>query len=159
METVLHSFATGSTPDGANPEAALVIGENGVLYGTTSTGGDTGNGTVFQLAPPAAAGGAWTETVLHNFTGADGSGPQATLLIDNRGSLFGTTVSGGAAGDGTVFVLNPPASAGATWTENVLHSFTGRGDGANPFGPVILVNGLLYGTTNSGYGTIFDLKP
>jgi len=172
-ETVLYSFAGpfGSTPDGANPEASLLIGKNGALYGTTSAGGTSlgcgagaGCGNVFELTPPGAAGGAWTETVLYNFSGAnDGGSPAAPLLAGNHGELFGTTVAGGASSVGTAFVLKPPTSPGGVWTEQVLHSFTGRGDGSNPFGPLISANGLLWGMTNgggaSGYGTVFELKP
>src|ERR1700679_3691108 len=76
----------GTNGDGAHPSASLVIGTNGVLYGTTQYGGSatagsrcsqygaTGCGTVFQLTPPSASGGTWTETILHSFTGQNGDG-------------------------------------------------------------------------------------
>ena len=96
------------------------MGEDGVLYGTTQYGGvaagspcsyygASGCGIVFQLTPPAAPGGAWTETVLHSFAGLDGDGalPEAALVLSTRGLLYGTTSSGGTAGDGTVFAIKP----------------------------------------------------
>lgn len=79
----------------------------------------------FQVTP---ASGSWTETVLYNFQGQtkkDGAGPQATLVFDSAGALYGTTSSGGANGDGVVFKLTPPASGGTTWIETVLYSFKG----------------------------------
>jgi uncharacterized repeat protein (TIGR03803 family) len=111
---VLHSFAGGS--DGAHPEAGLLAGKHGVLYGTTFAGGGssncivlfTGCGTVFKLTPPATTGGAWIETVIHGFSGADGAGPAAGLFGEERGPFFGTTSEGGAAGFGTVFEITVP---------------------------------------------------
>jgi hypothetical protein len=69
----------------------------------------TGCGIVFALTPPTAPGGAWTETVLHSFTGRDGDGamPQGNLALGKNGVIYGTTVGGGAAGQGTVFELAP----------------------------------------------------
>jgi uncharacterized repeat protein (TIGR03803 family) len=102
--TVLHSFAGGS--DGANPRAGL-IDVNGTLYGTTSGGGANcgssgGCGTVFSITPSG------TETVLHSFGGSpvDGANPYAGL-INVKGTLYGTTVFGGANNDGTAFSLTP----------------------------------------------------
>lgn len=116
-EIVLYSFA-GQSGDGAYPVGPAVVGENGVLYGTTLYGGDagtceyygvTGCGTVFQLTPPSTPGGVWTETILHNFTGQneDGAAPWAGLALGSNGQLYGTTVYGGSAGLGTVFVIKP----------------------------------------------------
>ena len=172
-ESVLYSFMGGS--DGSYPYTSLVIGTTGALYGTTSVGGDGGTpvgcnglgcGTVFELTPPASPGGTWTETVLYSFSGGnDGSGPSASPVIGPRGQLYGTTEYGGASSDGTVFELTPPASPGGTWTETVLYAFTGQnGDGINPrAGLVIGNNGALYGTTlsggTSGVGTVFELTP
>jgi uncharacterized repeat protein (TIGR03803 family) len=157
-ETVLHSF-TGTGGDGANPYAGLVLDAQGNLYGTTDAGGDLacesgGCGTVFKLD---ATG---TETVLHSFagTGGDGTFPQAGLVQDAQGNLYGTTNNGGASNYGTVFKLD------AAGTETVLHSFTGTGgDGANPYAGLVLdAQGNLYGTTSGGgtysFGTVFELQ-
>jgi hypothetical protein len=120
VEEVIHSFAGGSA-DGASPLGGVTIDNDGVLYGTTQYGGEGtacgsgGCGTVFSFAPPSSPGGAWTETVLHSFSGApnDGSEPEASVAISKGGALFGTTVSGGtgrcrnSSGCGTVFALKP----------------------------------------------------
>jgi uncharacterized repeat protein (TIGR03803 family) len=104
-ETILHAF-TGS--DGAVPESSLVLGSNGVLYGTTQFQGPADCGTVFELAPPASPGGSWTETILHSFTdGADGGFPNG-IALGSDGTLYGTTRYGGTLYDvGTVFSLTP----------------------------------------------------
>ena len=106
VETVLYSF-TGS--DGAGPIAGLIADKDGALYGTTLNGGTAGYGTVFKLTPPAKGQTAWTPTVLHSFTNSDGSSPNAGLIADNSGALYGTTAGGGTAFSGTVFKLTPPA--------------------------------------------------
>ena len=99
-ETVLHSFAGGT--DGYDPEAPL-INVNGTLYGTTYAGGVNGGGTVFKINRTTGA-----EKVLYSFCGqagcADGDGPLAGL-IDVNGILYGTTIGGGADGQGTVFKI------------------------------------------------------
>jgi hypothetical protein len=83
-ESVLYSFTGGA--DGGTPYADVILGANGVLFGTTYDGGVTGCatsgcGTVFELTPPTQPGGAWTETVLHAFTGgSDGQFPYGGLL-------------------------------------------------------------------------------
>jgi uncharacterized repeat protein (TIGR03803 family) len=107
--TVLHIF--GAPNDGALPEAGLVSGKGGVLYGTTARGGNEVNcscGTVFSLTPPASPGGSWTEQVLFNFYPPSGLGPEGTLLYGGSGILYGTTVGGGSSAYGTVFALVLP---------------------------------------------------
>jgi uncharacterized repeat protein (TIGR03803 family) len=106
-EAVLHYF-TGDN-DGSTPNAGLAIGSGGVLYGTTNLGGPANAGTVFSLTPPVSTGGAWTEAVVHNFTGSpsDGGNPNAGVAIGPNGVIVGTTVSGGPSNGGTVFVLTP----------------------------------------------------
>ena len=90
----LYSFTGGS--DGSNPEGNMVMGPGGTLYGTTTAGGSSNNGTVFSLTPPASPGGPWTESVLYSFAGApDGALPVGSLLMGPRGTLYGTTVLGG----------------------------------------------------------------
>ncbi len=129
-ETVLHSF-TGP-PDGLYPQATLAFGEGG-LYGTTR-GGGTGGGTIFEMAPPSAAGGAWTETVLYAFVyGGFGSHtqdviPNGEVLIGPRGTIYATTQGTGTGPDGLVGVgtavaLAPPATPGGDWTEDILYTF------------------------------------
>src|SRR5271165_1650356 len=72
-----------------------------------------------------------TLTTLHSFTGnTDGASPEAGLIIDKSGALYGTTAGGGAAGNGAVFKLTPPARRGGVWTESVLHSFPSGTDGS-----------------------------
>jgi uncharacterized repeat protein (TIGR03803 family) len=148
-ETVLHSF-TGS-PDGKGPGAGLIMDKKGQLYGTTVFGGANNQGTVFELAPDG------TETVLYSFTGgADGGLPQAGLIMDKKGSLYGTTEGGGnpAYNGGTVFELAPDG------TETVLYSFTVGADGGLPTAGLIEKAGNLYGTTQAGGaggGTVFKV--
>src|SRR5581483_12054433 len=91
-ETILYNF---SGTDGANPHTNLLIGSGGILYGTTYNGGTANKGTVFTLTPPATQGGAWTESILHSFTGVDGANPHAPVIMDSNGVLYGTTLSGG----------------------------------------------------------------
>lgn len=108
---------------------------------------------LFAAALPARA---QTETVLYNFTGAsDGGSPQSRLTPDGAGGFYGTTGSGAATSDGTVFELSPNGSGG--WTETVLYGFGGAADN------VILDRaGSLYGTTFEGgaygYGVVFELS-
>ena len=105
-ETVLHSF-TGKA-DGDAPQTGLVFDAAGNLYGTTSGGGASKHGTVFKLTRPTSGNGAWTATILHSFSlNAQGGEPLAGLIFDEFGNLYGTTVEGGAFGQGTVFKLAP----------------------------------------------------
>lgn len=101
-ETVLHSFKGF---DGKGPRSNVIFDATGNLYGETYYGGTHGLGTVFKLSP--AAGGTWTETVLYNFSGPDGSYPWQSLTFDAAGNLYGTTDKGGTFGYGTVFELKP----------------------------------------------------
>jgi uncharacterized repeat protein (TIGR03803 family) len=156
-EKVLYSFAGGT--DGESPAAALIFDLAGNLYGTTELGGAYGAyGTVFELAP--GTGGRWTETVLHSFgKGKDGQAPEASLIFDAAGNLYGTTYGGGAHADGTVFALTPGTNG--KWTEKVLHSFD-FWDGETPVASLVFdAGGNLYGTTSSGnrLGTAFQLAP
>jgi uncharacterized repeat protein (TIGR03803 family) len=158
-EKVVYAFS-GSSSDGALPFAGLIFDGKGNLYGTTVLGGPAFAGTVFELTP--GSGGTWTEKILYGFAGTDGSEPYSALIFDGTGNLYGTTLAGGAYGSGTVFEL--VAGSNGTWTEKVLHSFTGGNDGANPNGSLVLDSkGSLYGTTTSAgprdYGAVFELTP
>jgi uncharacterized repeat protein (TIGR03803 family) len=165
-ETVLHSFVG---TDGGFPHAGLIFDPAGNLYGTTylygnSVGGGLGN--VFKLAPQAD--GSWTESVLHVFNGgSDGMFPYASLIFDQAGNLYGTTIYGGSGlcdqGCGTVFKLMP--SADGSWAESVLYNFVGGAqDGYYPEAGLTFDGaGNLYGTTTFGgpygWGTVFKLTP
>ena len=160
--------------DGGEPQAGLSMDRAGNFYGTASTGGNTtgncairnphGCGTVFQLS---RKGSGWLLTPIYTFSGPDGSNPQARVIVGPDGSLYGTTIYGGDANEGTVFNLRPPASACKSalcpWTETVLHSFQGFTDGAEPtFGDLVFDGaGNIYGTTPHGgqgdNGTVYKL--
>jgi uncharacterized repeat protein (TIGR03803 family) len=159
-ETVLYSFQGGT--DGSLPFSGLIADPAGNLYGTTLAGGSVCAicGTVFKLSKH---GGVWSETVLYNFGFSDGANPFGKLLRDDDGNLYGTTVSGGDYGAGTVYELSPPDRPHGPWEERVLYSFTGGVDGAEPIGDVIAdPAGRLYGTASSGgagFGVVFQLHP
>jgi uncharacterized repeat protein (TIGR03803 family) len=158
-ETVLYRFSGGS--DGAGPSAEggyPIFDQAGNLYSVTLLGGAYGAGTVFELVQFQ---GGWTESVVHSFNGNDGYFPNATLIFDNAGNLYSTTLLGGVYGQGTVFQLTPKGSG---WTENVLYSFQGGNDGVHPYpAPIFDQSGNLYGGTAAGGqgdgGTVFKLMP
>src|SRR5208337_1952163 len=162
----LYSFQGGQ--DGSEPMARLTIGPDGSLYGTTTLGGASGccgNGTVFNLKPPPGVCKSficpWTETVLYRFSGdSDGGQPEAPVIFDQAGNIYGTTVYGGSANDGVVFKLT---NSGAGWTETVIHSFDGNTEGGGPRGGVIFdPAGNLYGTTPFrpiANGSVYELTP
>jgi uncharacterized repeat protein (TIGR03803 family) len=155
IESVLYSFK--GTPDGAAPFAGLIADGAGNLYGTTEFGGRTDQGTVFVLAPSGA------ETILYNFCSqancADGIYPESGLIADKAGNLYGTTQSGGANKDGTVYRLAPDG------TETVLYSFCSKPQCADGFSPLAGVvaddRGNLFGTASNGgaanAGLVFKL--
>jgi uncharacterized repeat protein (TIGR03803 family) len=158
-ETVIFSF---SGPDGTLPFGRLQFDQNGLLYGTTSGGGDLQGGTVFQLTPPAEPGTSWIESVLYSFSGGrDGGSPVAGVIINNKGRLFGTASTGGSGGPdfgGVIFKLTPPQNQGDPWTETVLHSFGGP-DGFRSLARLVRRGNGIYGTTSAGglngTGTVF----
>jgi uncharacterized repeat protein (TIGR03803 family) len=103
-ETILHSFTPGANGD--HVSAGVVFDRVGNLYGTTIGGGAGCDcGVVYKLAPQA--NGKWKYTVLHTFTGYDGAQPDANLILDKKGNLYGTTATGGAGGAGVAFELTP----------------------------------------------------
>ena len=152
-ETVLYTFTGGA--DGMWLYAGVIRDSAGNLYGTTYGGGAANAGVVFKLDT------AGNETVLYNFTGGiDGAGPQAGVIRDSAGNLYGTAgggiVSACQRGCGVVYKLD---TAGR---ETVLYTFTGGADGANPSAGVIGDSaGNLYGTTSgggtAGYGVVYKL--
>jgi uncharacterized repeat protein (TIGR03803 family) len=112
-------------------------------------------------------GGSGSENALYSFVGGtDPKLPYAGLIFDKAGNLYGTTESGGANSQGTVFEMT--RNSNGSWTETVLYSFTGSTDGGQPYGSLVLDGaGNLYGTTNyggnanctMGCGTVFELTP
>ena len=110
IKTTIHSFTVAYMPgpDGGQPLDGLIMDQQGNLYGTTSQGGPAGHGTVFQLTPPASAGGLWTQTILSAL--ADwpyGRTPLGGLVMDANGNLFGTAGYYGAFNHGTAFEVIP----------------------------------------------------
>jgi len=103
--TIQYAFRGGT--DGSGPGAGVVIDKAGNLYGTTIAGGNPqcGCGVVYKLS--RGAKGKWTYTVLHTFVGSDGAQPDANLILDSKGNLYGTTITGGAGGYGVAFELTP----------------------------------------------------
>jgi hypothetical protein len=164
--SVLYSFAGPAQGDGQDPNP-LALGANGALYGTTNFGGNITTcgeycGTVFELTPPAAPGGAWTETLLYSFLGTtDGGWPQSAVILSHDGAILGTT---GLYYHGNIFEIDPPSAPGNPWTFVSLGNFEPRQQGgAMPTGPLAIdQNGVLYGTTSElnsygGFGTVFQL--
>jgi uncharacterized repeat protein (TIGR03803 family) len=149
-ETILWNFGATAT-DGTVPKCSLIFDASGNLWGTTSAGGASSAGTVFRLSPGASG---WTETFLYSFVGGtDGSAPDAGVILDASGNVYGTTYSGGGYGGGTAFELI--ASQG--WRKKILHSFGGFMDGGNPYGGLLMDgSGNLYGTTVNGGGVAND---
>lgn len=168
VHQVLYSFCSQSgCPDGLNP-AWLMQAADGNFYGTTSGGGENGAGTLYKITP----GGQFT--LLYTFCSqancTDGAEPQEALVQTSDGTFYGTTISGGAYGDGTVFTFS--ATGGLT----TLYSFcakTNCADGSFPFIGLTLANdGNFYGTTAEGgnqnnllcpptygCGTVFRITP
>jgi uncharacterized repeat protein (TIGR03803 family) len=146
--TNLHSF-TGS--DGAYPSglgSPLVLSNN-FLYGTTTSGGGYGGGSIFKVGTDGSG-----FSVLHSFTQSsgisnandDGFAPQGRLILSGD-TLYGAAAYGGAFGNGTVFKI---ATDGIAFT--TLHHFSGTNDGANPLSGLILSGTTLFGTAWVGGG-------
>jgi uncharacterized repeat protein (TIGR03803 family) len=177
---VLYDFqgvpGGGGEGDGTFP-MSVVFDAAGNLYGTTVGGGYCTNyqgfitcyGTVFKLQSPAQPGDPWTETVLHRFNSSGLSQPQASVVLDEKGNLYGTTYLGGLGGGG-VYELTPPSMSGEGWIETTLFSFDFISsfpyfpEGAAPDASLTLDReGNLYGTTliggSANAGTVFELSP
>jgi uncharacterized repeat protein (TIGR03803 family) len=150
----IRTLASFNGTNGLFPVGSLIRDSSGNLYGATLEGGTANDGTVFELAK-----GSHTITTLASFNGTNGANPGAGLIRDSSGNLYGTTIFGGASGDGTVFEV---AKGSGTITD--LVAFNGTG-GASPEAGLIMDNsGNLYGTTDAGGafgdGTVFELtKP
>jgi hypothetical protein len=146
-ETVLYRFCQSrGCADGRRPIAKLVFDYTGNLFGMTQYGGSIGNGTVFELIPGRPASRPWTLKVLYRFCSqrgcADGKNPRAPsgLVLDSKGNLYGTTVTGGNPGGdrktgyGVVFELTP-APRGDSWIETVLYKFCTKQDCTDGYYP------------------------
>ena len=181
QETVLYNFnypISPLSPLGCPPLPGEPVNEKphtgllfykGQLYGTTpegNAGTRAGDGMVFRLTQPASGGTPWNEQTLHSFQpeGVDGLYP-CSRLIENNGTLYGSTLAGGNGGFGTIFALVPPATGQTAWTEYQLYTFLGS-DGAQPYdGLTMGSDGSLYGVTRAGldgsynYPSVFQLTP
>jgi len=159
---VIYSF--GGDADGEYIDSDLVMDSAGNIYGTSVQGGEFGGGTVFELRPSA---GGWVHTVLYSFTGgADGGEPYKGVTLDAQGNLYGTAVTGGTGqgcegGCGVVYKLT---KSGTSWTQSVIHNFTGGRDGSGPGSGVTFdKERTLYGMTPTGgahgLGVVYQMKP
>jgi uncharacterized repeat protein (TIGR03803 family) len=157
---VIFSF---DEDDGEYADTDLETDSVGNIYGTTVLGGDFGGGTVFQLTP---TGNGWVHTVLYSFTGGtDGGEPYKGVTLDRHGNLYGTAVTGGSGscegGCGVVYKLT---NNKGTWTQTIVHAFTGGNDGAGPGSRVTVDrHGNIYGMAPTGgafgLGTIYKIRP
>ena len=157
------TLATFNGTNGSGPVAGLVADSAGDLFGTTSSGGAAGGGTVFEIAK-SANGYVSPPTTLASFSNVAGNPtpefPRAGLIVDSAGDLFGTTEGGGPTGNGTIFELAKTTS-GYVSAPTTLLNFTGS-NGSAPVAGLIADNaGNLFGTTQRGgvsnKGTIFEL--
>jgi len=149
--SILHNFGGGSS-DGANPNASLVQGKDGALYGTTLNGGASGAGTVFKVS----ADGLFF-SLLQSLDANSGYSPRAALVQSTDGVFYGTAYQGGTSGVGTVFKVSADGSL-----FSVLHSFA-TVNGAYPYAGLVQgSDGAFYGTTAGGgtsnVGTAFKVS-
>ncbi len=170
----LYTFLTDPSEPTAlkNPIGAVGFDKNGNVYGIAVGGGAHGQGGVFELSPPAQAGDEWTMTALYSFNNSSeaaqpwGPGANASLIVDAKGNLYGTTQYGGVASSGTVYELSRPAGGSGNWTPAILHSFkedSSAHDGYGPLGSLAMdPQGNLYGTTGAqglfAGGIVFELS-
>jgi uncharacterized repeat protein (TIGR03803 family) len=148
--SVIYSFKGGD--DGENPDGGVVRDASGNLYGTTVHGGGGDNGVIFELTP---SGSGWTESVLYTFTDpSDGALPDAGLIFDCCGNLYGTTPTDGEYNAGTVYELSP---SNGGWNFTVLASVPTLAGSGSEAKLAMDDNGNLYGTAWSGL--VFKLTP
>jgi hypothetical protein len=145
-------------PSGRQGPPNSLVAHGGLLYGTLAyIDIRHDGGSIFQLSPPAVAGGAWTEKILYNLKPGEGATPNS-LTPGPGGVLYGTAWGNNrfGSGPGTAFQLTAPASPGGNWTFTLLKNFGYD----HPTSPLVLWNGDLYGTlfTSDG-GAVFRLQP
>ena len=147
VATNLYTFYDGE--DGAFPYGDLIADAQGNMYGSTTSGGTGGGGTVFEMSPDGQGG--WIHTTLVELPGYNdhpGGGPQDALTMDSAGNLYGTAILNGAFHKGNIFKLT---NNGGSWTYTSLHDFSGGSDGSLPFSNVVIdAQGNLYGTAAQG---------
>ena len=149
-EKVIHTFMGGT--DGVAPLGGVVFDGHGNLIGTTSAGGTTNLGTIFELSPFT---GGWSKSLIHTFQGGnDESVPQGKLTIDSLGTIYGTA----RGGVGSIYRLT--RSSSGHWIYHQVYCFCTGGGGVSPFGGLAVDNSFhIYGTTYGGFGNgnVFEL--
>jgi uncharacterized repeat protein (TIGR03803 family) len=157
---VIFSF---EEDEGEYADTDLETDSAGNIYGTTVLGGDFGSGTVFQLTPTPNG---WVHAVLYSFTGGvDGGEPYKGVTLDRDGNLYGTAVTGGSGNcEGGCGVIYKLTNRKGTWTQKVVHAFTGGDDGSGPGSRVTVDRaGNIYGMAPTGgtygLGTIYQIRP
>lgn len=166
FETLVHFTYDGAINRGATPLAQLTewadLSLNRYFFGTTSSGGASGYGTIFRTTPTGSL-----ETLVE-FTGTSGSfpgsAPEAELILASDGYLYGTTSSGGANDEGTVFRLDPNGGTNNGFVSLFeFDSSDATNNGAYPRAALTqsATTGVLLGTTagggDHGDGTIFRI--
>jgi uncharacterized repeat protein (TIGR03803 family) len=173
--TPIYSFSAASgaqegpaiptNSDGMEPEAGLVLASDGFLYGTTYAGGLSGYGTIFRVSTSGVL------TSLHTFTATDanglnidGSGPRGKLVQASDGNLYGTTVLGGASGEGVIFRISPSGVFSVVYAFPAVDTNGFNSSGAQPSAGLILASDSnLYGVAEHGganaLGTVFAITP
>ena len=143
VESVVYNFGDGGTADLAGPNATLIVGWDGNLYGTTEGGGTYSQGGIFRLTP------AGVESVLYSYynNGTDGNAfGESALVQGSDGNFYGVTPGGGRYSNGTLYRMTPAGQF------SVLYSFAGQpADGSGPLATLIQgSDGNFYGTTSAG---------
>jgi uncharacterized repeat protein (TIGR03803 family) len=161
-ESTIYHFGSGS------PVSALAASKSGVLYGMTELDGANGAGTVYELAPPKAAGSPWIYTLLYSFSTAEcpdyGCQPGGPPTIGSSGDVY-VAATGTATDCGEIIKLTPPSQTGGGWAAEVLYTFTCQAGGEEPNGGMVIgAGGVLYGLARAGggegsTGLLFSLGP
>jgi uncharacterized repeat protein (TIGR03803 family) len=155
-QNTIYAYQGGS--DGGLPVGGVIFDPSGNLYTTTLSYGAGGTGTVVELSP---SNGNWTFNLLSSLSGGTRSGPEANLVMDQAGNLYGTAIYAGVHAEGVVFKLT---LSGGTWIYTSLHDFTAGSDGGGPVSNVVFdANGNLYGTAtvggSAGKGVVWQITP
>lgn len=155
-ETILFRFVGFNGPNGAFPYAGLTMDSTGNLYGSTSTYGSAGGGTIFELTPN---GGSWTFSTIYELSGSFLGGPVGALTLDASGDLYGATRYDGADGVGNIFKLTP---ANGSWVYTDIYDFSPQNESGWLYDGLVLdAQGTIYGTSYHGgtynYGEVFEI--